>query len=85
MNVEAVTVLGVTAAPGSVRVGESGSAPFTYDETTQVLTINATIPLTGDATLQVESTQPYTGEAKRSRAVSVSGFGLVMAAVVCLL
>lgn len=81
VNIEVVTVLGVTAAPGSVSVGESGSAPFSYDEANQVLTVNATIPLTGDATLQVGTTQPYTGAANRKTATdSRSVLALVVAA-----
>lgn len=64
VDIEVVTVLGVAGAPGSVRVGD-GSAAFSYDERNQVLTINATIPLTGDATVSVGLTQPYTGAAAR--------------------
>ena len=67
VNIEAVTVLGVMSAPQSVTIGGSESTSFTYNETTQVLTVNATIPLTGDATAQLGQgfTQPYTGGTSR--------------------
>ena len=65
VNIEAVTVLGVSSPPQSVNIGGSESTAFTYNETTHALTINATIPLTGDATIRVGQglTQPYTGAA----------------------
>lgn len=88
VDVEAVTILGVTSAPDSVNIGGSESTAFTYNQTTQVLTINATIPLTGDATIEMGQglTEPYTGGAtKGSSSSSVFGFGMLAAAMVLLL
>ena len=67
VNVESVTVLGVSSAPDTVSVGGSQTTAFTYDETTKVLNINGTIPLTGDASVQIGagSIAPYTGNTVR--------------------
>ena len=88
VSVEAVTILGVSSPPQSVNIGGSESTSFTYDETTQVLTIIATIPLTGDATISVGQglTQPYTGAATELlRSWSLLGFAMLVAATLYLL
>jgi alpha-glucosidase len=67
VNIETVTILGVTDPPSSVMVGGTENAPFSYDNQTQVLTINTTIPLTGDTTVTLGMTQVYTGFAERRK------------------
>lgn len=84
VNIEAVVVLGVSSPPQGVNIGGSESTSFSYNETTQALTINATIPLTGDATIRVGQglTQPYTGAAAKEvlRCWSLFGCAMLVAA-----
>ena len=80
VNIEAVTVLGVTSAPNGM------SSTSTYNATTQVLTTNMTIPLTGDATIQVGGgtgmVAPYTGAGTR-HSWSLKGIALVVRRPCC--
>ncbi len=88
VNIDVVTVLGVSSPPQSVNIGGSDSRSFTYNETTQALTINATITLTGNATVQIGQglTQPYTGAGTEGRACwNFVGFALTVLVTVWLL
>lgn len=88
VNIEAVTVLGVSSPPQSVNIGGSESTSFTYNEATQALTVNATIPLTGDVTIRVGQglTQPYIGAAMRlGGSWTFFGFAVTIAVTMCML
>lgn len=70
VNIESVLICGVASQPAGVNVNGVGGVPSSYDPSTKVLKINATIALTADATVSVSSTGVYTGEGSRSSVVA---------------
>ena len=66
VDIESISICGwATSPPGGVSVGGSDVAT-SYNASTQVLTVNATIPLSGDITVKIGETEVYTGSATRS-------------------
>jgi alpha-glucosidase len=85
VNIETVTILGVSDPPSSVTVGGTENVPFSYDNQTQVLTINTTIPLTGDTTVTLGLAQVYTGFAEtRQEGLCPLMLVCLIAALVCI-
>ena len=66
VNIESILICGIATQPGSVSVGSSGAVPMRYNATTQLVTINTTIPLTGDTTVIIGTSDVYTGTGSAS-------------------
>lgn len=88
VGIESVLVLGVQSEPPSVTGSGGDDVQYSYDGETQVLTVNASIPLTGDAALSIGGQGggegvpgPYTGlgvcvEPPVSRTTLLWGLGM---------
>ena len=53
VQIESILVLGVDTQPGNVTGAGGNEVPYSYNEQSKVLSVNVTIPLTGDAAVSV--------------------------------
>lgn len=57
VSIERVTICSVAAAPAAVNITGGGASTFSYDNTTQVVTVDTSIPLTQDVSFQLPTSQ----------------------------
>lgn len=53
VNIEAFSILGVAASPSNISIADTPTTSFTYNSTTQVVTLSCQIPLTADVIIHL--------------------------------